>query len=699
MKRFSFLSLLLFFALLSTNLLARPGDLDRTFGTGGRVYGTPANFTPAQDVALHSDGKIVIVGFTVGPDLSQDFGVVRLNSDGTPDAEFGSNGLLSIAFDNSALEHALNVAIQADGKILVAGEVRSDATSRTIGVVRLNYDGSIDTSFSGGRVKTNIGQNDFPGGMLLQPDGKIVIAFSTLRSGSSDAAVVRLTSEGALDPSFNGTGSVFVAVGNGNDDSALAVTLQPDGKLVVAGSTRVAIRTYFLLFRIDSSGVLDTSFGDLGIVQTAIGSTDDYAHAVALQTDGKVVAAGRSHGGSSDRAAFARYKSDGTLDPTFDGDGKLRLNIRPDHSSALTSVFVYPNGAIIGVGSGGAQYALARLNPDGSPDSSFGTSGIVLENIASEYSVAYRATVQPDGKVVVVGEGSEGSIFGYTAARFLTYDPPAPFDFDGDGRADVGIFRPSVAEWWIYRSGSGSVFAAQFGATTDKIVPGDYTGDGRTDVAFWRPATGEWSVIRSEDNTYYSGPFGTAGDIPTPADYDADGKADVAVFRPSSGSWFIQRSSDGSVTSAQFGGGGDVPVVGDYDGDGRADISIYHVAAGEWWLNRTTAGLIVYQFGNSTDKQVPGDYTGDGKTDVAFWRPASGEWFVIRSEDTSYFSAPFGADGDIPAPGDYDGDGKSDVTVFRPSSGNWFVNRSSGGTTAQQFGQNGDRPLPNAFVP
>jgi CSLREA domain-containing protein len=277
--------------------------------------------------------------------------------------------------------------------------------------------------------------------------------------------------------------------------------------------------------------------------------------------------------------------------------------------------------------------------------------------------------------------------------------PGAAFDFDGDGKTDVGIFRPSVGEWWIYRSSDGQVPAFQFGASTDKIAPADFTGDGKTDIAFFRPSTGEWFVLRSEDNSYFSFPFGAAEDIPVPADYDGDGKADPAVFRPSVGTWFINRSSDGGTTSAPFGGNGDVPIPADYDGDGKADLAIYHTSAGEWWLNRSTTGLIVYQFGNSTDKIVPGDYTGDGKTDVAFWRPSTGQWFILRSEDTSYYAAPFGTDGDIPTPGDYDGDGKFDVTVFRPSTGTWFVTRTSGGTTAQQFGADGDRPIPTAFLP
>ena len=119
-----------------------------------------------------------------------------------------------------------------------------------------------------------------------------------------------------------------------------------------------------------------------------------------------------------------------------------------------------------------------------------------------------------------------------------------PFDFDGDGKADISVFRPSAGEWWMQHS-SGGIFALQFGSSTDQIVPGDYTGDGKTDVAVWRPSTGEWFILRSEDSSFYAFPFGTDGDVPAPADYDGDGKTDAAVFRPSNSVWYIQKSSGG----------------------------------------------------------------------------------------------------------------------------------------------------------
>jgi hypothetical protein len=273
------------------------------------------------------------------------------------------------------------------------------------------------------------------------------------------------------------------------------------------------------------------------------------------------------------------------------------------------------------------------------------------------------------------------------------------FDFDGDSKTDLSIYRPVFGEWWYLRSTDGQNRAFQFGDSNDRIVPADYTGDGKTDVAIFRPSNGNWYILRSEDFSYYSYPFGTGTDIAAPGDFDGDGKADTAVFRPSETNWYIRRSSDGGTTIQQFGASNDVPVVADYDGDSKADIAIFRPVNGQWWVSRSASGVIAYTFGERSDKPVPADFTGDGKADVAIFRPASGEWFILRSEDSSYYSFPFGANGDVPAPGDYDGDGRTDATVFRPVSSTWFVQRTSAGTLIQIFGLLGDRPVPAAYVP
>lgn len=266
-----------------------------------------------------------------------------------------------------------------------------------------------------------------------------------------------------------------------------------------------------------------------------------------------------------------------------------------------------------------------------------------------------------------------------------------PFDFDGDGKADASIFRPSNGQWWLARSTAGNV-AYQFGSGTDKLVPADFTGDGKADVAFWRGTTGEWFVLRSEDSTFYAFPFGANEDIPVQADYDGDRKADAAVFRPSAATWYVQKSSGGTMIRT-FGQLSDRPVVSDYDGDGKADIAIYRPEVGEWWINRSSNNsTYAMQFGSGADRVVPADYTGDGKADIAVFRGTSGEWMILRSEDSSYYSFPFGVYSDVAVPADYDGDGRADAAVYR--EGVWHIQRSSSGYTAFQFGIASDTPVP-----
>ena len=274
------------------------------------------------------------------------------------------------------------------------------------------------------------------------------------------------------------------------------------------------------------------------------------------------------------------------------------------------------------------------------------------------------------------------------------------FDFDGDARTDVSIFRPSDSSWWYLRSIDSQFRVFSFGTSSDVITPGDFTGDGRTDIAVFRPAIGEWFIQRSEDNTFFSFPFGSAGDLAAPADYDGDGRADAAVFRPSTATWFIQNSGGSGTSIVNFGAAEDKPVAADFDGDGKADIAVFRPSDGSWWyLQSSNSQFKVYRFGVSTDKPVPGDYTGDGRTDIAVFRPSTGEWFVQRSEDNSYYSFPFGTLGDVPAAGDYDGDGQTDAAVFRPSGATWYLNQTTAGVGIVSFGNADDRPVPNAFVP
>ncbi len=262
------------------------------------------------------------------------------------------------------------------------------------------------------------------------------------------------------------------------------------------------------------------------------------------------------------------------------------------------------------------------------------------------------------------------------------------FDFDGDGRADISVFRPSDRVWYLNQSTAG-FSATQFGLSSDKIVPADFDGDGKTDIAVFRD--GIWYWLKSSNSSFNTLQFGLAGDVPVAGDYTGDGRAELAVYR--NGTWWTLDLTNYQVNAAQFGLPDDKPVAADYDGDGKTDQAVYR--NGEWHLNRSSQGYAVVNFGLATDKPVIGDYDGDGKADEAVYR--AGTWYVLRSSQ-GFAAFQFGIASDTPAPADYDGDGKTDAAVYR--DGTWWILQSTNGNArSHQFGLANDSPIPAAFVP
>jgi phosphatidylserine/phosphatidylglycerophosphate/cardiolipin synthase-like enzyme len=289
-----------------------------------------------------------------------------------------------------------------------------------------------------------------------------------------------------------------------------------------------------------------------------------------------------------------------------------------------------------------------------------------------------------------------------THANLLTAGAVASFvtdvwqregDFDGDGRADLTVFRPSTGGWWVWQTALGTVTTATWGGAGDVPAAGDYDADGKTDVAVFRPSTGTWHVTFSSTGGTAAYPWGVASDRPVPADYDGDGRTDLAVFRPADGSWRIVSPAAGWVQTYFWGVASDVPVQADYDGDGIADLAVYRPSQGGWHVvSPRTGASFTGAWGSIGDIAVPGDYDGDGRGDIAVYRPSTGWWFIAASS-AGYLASAWGAAGDVPVPGDYDGDGRDDVAVYRPSTGWWFAKTAAGDVISYGWGAEHDIPI------
>jgi uncharacterized repeat protein (TIGR03803 family) len=721
----------------SSLIQATDGDFYGTNDNGGTSgYGTVFKVTPAGTVTvLHtfaggSDGAYPAAaliqatdgsfyGTTVG-DFASNFGTVfRMTPGGTVTVLHAFAGGADGSYPEAALiqatdgnfygttfggtsDHGTVFKMTPTGAVTVLHAFAGGLDGATPGVLIQASDGNFygTTDFGGGFFHCVNGPHsvvDCGTVFKMTPAGSITVlhAFTGGTDGGRPRGIMQTT-----DGNFYGTTSV----GGASYYGGTVFKITPAGTVTVlhafAGGLDGASP--------ESAPIQATNGNFYGT--TAVGGTSDYGTVFTMTPAGTVTVLYAFTGGTDGGLPYTAIiqATDGNFygtnnfgggAPGYDGGVVFELTL-----AGAPAITTQPQSQTIASG----QRATLSVVASGSGlryQWYVGTAGTTTSPIAgaTAHSYATPALTSTTSYWVLVSNSVDTA--DSKTATIIVHT--APGDFDGGGRSDMSVFRPSTGLWYILESNTNYTTSLMYawGVSTDVPVPGDYDGDGKTDPAVYRPSTGMWYVLDSSANytTSLAVAWGVNTDVPVPGDYDGDGKADIAVYRPSTGQWFILTSASNYMASAAFswGVGTDVPVPGDYDGDGKADPAVYRPSTGQWFILTSSSHYtadIVQTWGISTDVPLQGDYDGDGRADPAAYRPSTGQWFILTSSSnyTSAIVQAWGVSTDVPLQGDYDGDGKADPAVYRPSTGQWFILTSSSSYTAaivQAWGISTDTPI------
>lgn len=580
---------------------------------------------------------------------------------------------------NPASRSFANLTSNATGNFDVQGVDIGNGRIIKNGVVAFVYNGNILTvNADGTNERTVIGDPSSESDPHFSPSGSTIV-FTSNRDGNSElyransdgSNVVRLTNNPAADSGgFHSPNGIHVVFSSSRDGNSEIYRMNSDGSNPVNLSNNSA-SDFYPSYSPDGTKVVFVS-NRLGKSQIFSMNADG--------TNAQVL-------GETNTIAPCYQR------PTYSPDGtKITFSFSPDCGTTHKSMW--------------------EMNADGTNRISLGLGNYATYSADGTKRLSICCYFEPNldpARLRVAGiAGGTTQTLSQTVLNFVDSHPTwqsipvirrAQYDFDGDGKADVSVFRPSENKWYILQSSTMSVRESTFAIAGDVPVPGDYDGDGKTDVAIFRPSTGQWWFLSSINNAQIPYNWGQNGDIPRPSDFDGDGKTDYVVFRPSNGVWY-RYGSTGVTSIIPFGAAGDLPLTGDFDGDGKSDPAIFRPSTGDWWWAASSFSNLhlAVHWGQAGDQPAAGDYDGDGKTDFVVFRPSDGGWYILYSTG-SYTITTFGTVGDKAIAADYDGDGKADVAVFRPSTGTWFLSQTTAGFGALQWGIASDTAIPNAYVP
>ncbi len=659
----------------------------------GQDYEVDPTFTPQFDTwpintfEFIGAGKILVGGqFSVFNNTIGRAKIVRLNPDSSVDESFTS----PLRFLGSQIDDEVrSIRTLPDGKILIGGKFPSLGTD--VRIARLNSDGTLDSTLL---VKPTF--DIFVGMVKAEPvaDGKF-IACGPFRdaNGTVKKAIARFNNDGTID-------NTFVANLTAGSDNPFCsdIKVLPDGKILIVGYfTEVNGVMKYGGARLNADGTLDESFSSpLNSVDLRLGQSGElftnfaYSYADPNDPGGYIYVTG----------AYKRNLTTGGIVGTYDCNNYPILPIAFAQSDGKTMV----TGGCSNPWNN-SKYLFARFKSDYSFDST-----LDRVDFGSNSKVTYMDR-QADGKYLMIGQFStvngqaRRNIVRLRAKTIPTSHPD--FDFDGDGKADLAVYRPSNGYWYIHNS-SGTDRYQPWGLSTDKVVAADYDNDGRADLGVFR--NGTWYILKSTDGGFESRNFGQPGDTPLVGHFSLDDpiddKVDMVLRSPftTSGSnvrwqfrYFGQTSTNTGFMPAE--NPSDKLVVADLDGDSVDEYGFYR--DGYWKTiaiggtnggNGTVRSLREFFWGTAGDIPVPADYDGDGQDDYAVFRPSTGTWW-FNATTWGVFNVRFGASGDVPVPADYDGDGKTDIAIYR--NGQWWQLLSADSSVKiDTWGVAGDVPIP-----